>query len=94
MINHHCFSLTYDSPLLNNWTTIRNLPHLFFVRALEATLHGLSKIEPGATVDVAVMTEGRWGGLVDEVGMPVDWDIPKHICSQLGLHCIQVTENS
>lgn len=60
---------------------------------MEATLHGLSKIEPGATVDVAVLTEGRWEGLVDETGMPVDWDIPNGICSQLGLHCIQVTES-
>lgn len=63
------------------------------MRALEATLHGLSKIEPGATVDVAVLTEGQWEGLVDEVGMPVDLDIPKHICTHLGLHCIQVKEN-
>lgn len=57
---------------------------------MEATLHGIATAEPGASVDIAVLSEGRWGGLVDEVGVPVDWDVPGDICGDLGLHCSQV----
>ena len=59
---------------------------------MEATLHSVSEIAPEAIVDVVVFTEDRWGGLVDEVGLPVDWNIPDEICDRLGLHCTQVRD--
>lgn len=42
-------------------------------------------------MDVAVFSEGgQWGGMVDEMGVPLDWDVPGDICEDLGLHCTQV----
>lgn len=57
---------------------------------MEATLHSIASTDPGARVDVAVMSEGRWGGMVDEIGVPVDWDVEDDICLDLGLDCTQV----
>lgn len=57
---------------------------------MEATLHSIATADPGAHVDVALFSEGRWGGIVDEMGVPVDWDVPHEICGDLGLHCTQV----
>lgn len=72
-------------------TKNRSLPHQYYVRAMEASLHSISKTEPGATVDVAVFSEeSQWGGMVDEMGVPLDWDVPGDICEDLGLHCTQV----
>lgn len=57
---------------------------------MEAALHSIAAAEPGAGVNVAVFSEGQWGGMVDEMGVPVEWDVPGDICDELGLHCSQV----
>ncbi|CAM9591172.1 unnamed protein product, partial [Hapterophycus canaliculatus] len=69
----------------------RSLPHQYYVRAMEAALHSIATTDPGASVDVAIFSEGRWGGIVDETGVPLDWDVPGDVCEDLGLHCTQVT---
>lgn len=70
----------------------RSLPHQYYVRAMEAALHSIAVVEPGASVDVAIFSESQWvrGGMVDEMGVPLDWDVPGDICEELGLHCTQV----
>lgn len=78
------FGIFYFPP--NN----RSLPHQYYVRAMEASLHSIAKAEPGATVDVAIFSESQWGGMVDEMGVPLDWDVPGDICEELGLQCTQV----
>lgn len=57
---------------------------------MEASLHSISTADSEAQVDVVVYSEGQWGGMVDEMGVPVDWDVPSEICEDLGLHCTQV----
>lgn len=69
----------------------RSLPHQYYVRAMEASLHSIATAEPEAEVDIVVFSEGQWGGMVDEMGVPVDWDVPSEVCEDLGLHCTQVT---
>lgn len=66
------------------------LPHQYFVRVVEAALAGIADAEAGASVDVVVFSEGQLGGLVDEVGMGVEWDLPGEVCQSLGLTCTQV----
>lgn len=58
---------------------------------MEASLHSIATAEPEAEVDIVVFSEGQWGGMVDEMGVPVDWDVPSEVCEDLGLHCTQVT---
>lgn len=69
------------------------LPHQYFVRVVDAALAGIADAEAGATVDVVVFSEGCSGGLVDEVGMGVEWDVPREVCRALGLTCTQVRVN-
>lgn len=69
----------------------RDLPHQYFVRAAEAILYTISLVDPGAGVFIVVFSEGRWGGMVDETGLPVDWDIPSEICDEVGLSCKKVS---
>lgn len=69
--------------------THRELPHQYFVHAMQETLFAISEVDPGARVNVAVFTEG-WGGMVDEMGVPILWDIPQDICEEVGLDCLQV----
>lgn len=69
----------------------RDLPHQYFVRATEAILYTISLVDPGAGVFIVVFSEGRWGGMVDETGLPVDWDIPREICDEVGLSCTKVS---
>lgn len=68
----------------------RELPHQYFKRAMEMTLSTISDVDPGASVELLVFTEGFRGGMVDEMGLPVDWDIPREICLGLGIECAQV----
>lgn len=74
--------------------THRELPHQYFATAMKATLDAIAKAEPGAEVHLAVFTEGRWGEMVDEQGVPIDWDIASEICEDLQLQCTQVSEES
>ncbi|CBJ28497.1 expressed unknown protein [Ectocarpus siliculosus] len=67
----------------------RSLPHQYYVRAMEASLHSIAVAEPGAHVDVAIFSEGQWGGMVDEMGLPLYWDVAGETCDDLGLHCSQ-----
>ncbi|CAB1118420.1 unnamed protein product [Ectocarpus sp. CCAP 1310/34] len=67
----------------------RSLPHQYYVRAMEASLHSIAVAEPGAHVDVAIFSEGQWGGMVDEMGLPLYWDVAGETCDDLGLHCTQ-----
>lgn len=57
---------------------------------MEASLHSIAVTEPGAHVDVAIFSEGQWGGMVDEMGLPLYWDVAGETCDDLGLHCTQV----
>lgn len=67
------------------------LPHQYFVRVVEATLTAIADAEAGASVDIVIFSEGRAeGGLVDEVGMIVEWDVPLEVCQRLRLTCTQV----
>lgn len=68
----------------------RELPHQYFVRAMHATLNSISTVDHGANVDLVVFSEGRFGGMVDEMGVPVEWDIPHEICEEIGLVCTKV----
>lgn len=72
----------------------RELPHLYFVQAVEATLRAISLVEPSAKVNIAVFSNGRWGSIVDDTGVPFTWDIPAHICKEVGLSCTQVSKPS
>lgn len=71
--------------------THRSLPHEYFVRVMGAALEGISRVEPAASVDVVVVSEGMWGGLIDSTGLPMEWDIPLGMCKGLGLSCTQVS---
>lgn len=68
----------------------RELPHQYFVGAVEAALRAISTVEPGASVDLVVFSEGKWGRMVDEMGVPVTWDIQREVCEGVGLNCTQV----
>lgn len=57
---------------------------------MEASLHSIATADPEAKVDVVVYSEGQWGGMVDEMGVPLEWDVPGEVCEELGLHCTQV----
>lgn len=76
----------------NNWGSRvhRNLPHQYFIRALEAILDTLSQISPHSEVDLVVFSDDRWGGIVDETGLPVDWDVAGNACVEAGLLCKKV----
>ncbi|CAM9868139.1 unnamed protein product [Ectocarpus sp. 4 AP-2014] len=54
-----------------------------------ASLHSIAVADPGAHVDVAIFSEGQWGGMVDEMGLPLYWDVAGETCDDLGLHCTQ-----
>lgn len=69
----------------------RGLPHLYFVQALGAVLQSIASVEPRAKVNVALFTEGRWGGLVDETGLLVELDVAADLCEGMGLSCSQVS---
>lgn len=68
----------------------RELPHQYFVHAMEMTLSTISEVDPGAKVELLVFTEGFGGSMVDEMGSPIDWDIPREICDVIGTECVQV----
>lgn len=71
-------------------TQRRQLPHQYFVRVMEETLYMIAELDPGAKVNLAIFSEARYGGMVDEVGVPVDWDFSKELCAHAGLQCSKV----
>lgn len=90
----HRSSAAQTRHTLRGTKTRRELPHLYFVQAMEATLRAIALVEPSAKVNIAVFTNGRWGSIVDDTGVPFTWDIPAHICKELGLSCTQVSKPS
>lgn len=68
----------------------RELPHVYYLRAIEATLQAIAAIEPHAKISMVIFSEDRSGVLIDETGVPVDWDVPNEICKDIGLSCTQV----
>lgn len=68
----------------------RELPHQYFVHAMEMTLSAISEVDPRAKIELLVFTEGFGGRMVDEMGLPIDWDIPREICDVIGTECVQV----
>lgn len=71
------------------------IPHQYFVRVMRAVLRAIQAVEPRAHVDMVIFSEGWYGGmLVDEVGLPVNWNIPSDDCQLLGLTCTQVSNST
>ena len=74
----------------SRYSKSRQLPHEYFLGAMEEALEAIAEVEPGAKVNIAVFSEGHVGGMVDELGAAVSWSASHDFCDRAGLQCSKV----
>lgn len=72
-------------------STQKQLPHQFFMSAMEEALEAIAEVEPGAKVHIAIFSEGYSGSMVDESGKRASWSASLTLCDRMGLDCSKVS---